>query len=237
VIDKNLYEEVLVALVTHGPDWHTIFDPEEVNAVSSYWFALDRDSPAKLWWNAEVVHPAIYQSLGIDPKDYAAGYAIQPFRLHVSADTGRKAILAAYPAPRVFDDRDDDWLNITHVIAWNPVKDTAHVMGDPEPQIVGALTDAANVIYSSPRAFFQAWACRRAAFAVQRQTARQRAWHVIPKEADETPGALLIGHPEQVRWNPAVLPAELHSVGIPRAALWKAILKAAGLPSIREKAA
>lgn len=209
------------------------------NGLSEYWFALSKDAPGKTWWNCD--HEAglatVLKVMGIAPGDLGACYAAAPFRLHISADTGRKVILAAWPAPLLFDPPSPDWLDIQAVIAWNPVKDVAHVVGDPVPQLVGALSDDACSLFASPRAFFQAWAMRRAAFAVQRQTARQRAWHVVPVERDAVPGCLMIGKPDEIRWNPAALPAELSVVGIDRASVWKAILKAAGLPSIREKAA
>lgn len=212
---------------------------DDLNAASIYFHALRKDCPGKLWWQLDHMdgRAAIYKALRIDPADHGAAYALVPFRVYRSPETGKASVLAAYPAPRAFDLEANDWLDVATVIAWNPVKDTARVLGDATPQLVGALDDDANAIFASPRAFFQAWAQRRAAFAVSRQTARQKAWHAIPAERDEVPGALMIGTPAAIRWNPAALPAHIECRGIDPAQINRAILRAARLPRVTGQAA
>lgn len=198
------------------------------NSLSEYWFALSKDAPGKAWWNAAPLHPATYRALRIDPKDTCAVYAVHPFRLARIDD--RPTVLAAYPAPRILDDPEHEWLGIETVIAWDPVSDRAMVVGDDSAQLVGNLSDDANTIFASPRAFFQGWAIRRAQFAVQRQQARQ--WDAKPSERDEVPGALLIGAMADVTLKPGTMPEHIQCQGLDPKALNRAILKAARLPRV-----
>lgn len=209
---------------------------DEINTISAYWHAIGKDCPGKTWFYASLDHRAVYRALRIDPSDDGALYAIHPFRLH-RTEEGQWIIIAAHPAPRLFTPIDEDWLAIDTVIAWDPVADRASVLGDNTPQLVGSLTDEANVIYAGPRDFFQAWAQRRAAYFAQRVTAETNAWHAVPPEADAVPGALMVGDRQRIRWNPAALPQNLSVVGAPAAEINKAILRAARLPRISEKAA
>lgn len=185
---------------------------DEANALSTYWYMIGKDCPAKTWWNLPVKHRAVNRALGIRPDDYGAVYALAPFRLQKSEDGAR--ILAAWPAPALFDEPDFEWLGIEQVIAWDPVTDTATIVGDPAPQLAGRLDEENNVVFTSPRGFFQQWAARRARFAVERRTAKQGKWHIAPKERDCVPGALLIGDVAKIRWQPASLPSDLQCVGI-----------------------
>ena len=201
------------------------------NSLSAYWYALSKDCPGKLWWDAD--HTAgrstIRRALGIAPGDEGGWYAIAPFRFFRS-ETGKASILAAWPAPLVLDEPTPDWLDIQTVIAWNPVKDTARVLGDPVPQLVGVMREDANALFSSPRAFFQAWASRRAIHAVRHREASAKEWHVVPPERDEVPGALMIGTPASIRWNPAALPEHIECRGCDAREINRAILRAARLP-------
>jgi hypothetical protein len=198
------------------------------NSVSEYLYALRKDCPGKTWWNADFVNRApVYRALRINQEEEGAGYAITPFRVHNL--NGRWLILAAYPAPHVFEPT-PDWFEIDTVIAWDPNSDAASLLGDPVPQLAGNLTEQANQIHASPRAFFQAWAMRRAQFATQRQTAQERRWHISPRERDDVPGALLIGELAKVRLNPSDMPAHIECVGVDPKELNKAIMRAARLP-------
>ena len=201
---------------------------DDVNALSTFWYRIDKDAPGKVWWHCPLRRDAIYRAIGINPADNGACYAISPFRLYRS-DTGVR-VLAAYPAPRCFDEPDHHWLAIEQVISWNPLDDRAEILGDAAPQIVGHLTDEANGLFSSPRKFFQAWCQRRAQFAVQRQEARKQPWHAIPAERDEIPGGLVIGATADIHWQPSLLPQTIQCVGINPAIVNKAIMRAARLP-------
>lgn len=198
------------------------------NALSTLWFERGKDSPAKDWWNAEPWHPAIGRALRIDRAEFGGVYALAPFR--VIRIEGKPMIAAAWPAPRILGPVDYDWLDIEAVIAWNPVDDTAFVMGDPVPQLVGKLSDDAPQIHASPRAFFQQWAIRRAAYAMQASQAAQQSWHIKPTERDEVPGVLMTGPIEKIRWNPAAMPEHIECVGCDPQHINRAILRAARLP-------
>jgi hypothetical protein len=163
-----------------------------------------------------------------------AVYACSPFRLSRTEKGPR--ILAAYPAPRDLDEPDCDWLCIHTVISWNPVDDTAEVLGDPSPQIVGNLSDAANVIFASPRAFLQHWARRRGQYLARRAQAKANHWNKAPIEEDETPGVLMIGAPAEIRWRPSEMPADIQCAGVNPAVINRELLKAARVPRARGSA-
>lgn len=200
----------------------------DINALSSYWFALSRDCPGKTWWRAKANHPLMFEALRISAEDGAAIYACAPFRAIMSEQGPR--VLAAYPAPRLFDEPDYHWLGIDTVISWNPQADTAEVLGDTAPQIVGNLSDETNVIFASPRAFFQQWARRRAQFLTHRQQASSHQWNKPPVERDEVPGVLMIGAPADIRWRPHEMPSEIQCSGVNPAIINREMLKAARVP-------
>ena len=229
MIDRELLDDVHFALLENGANWHAEFDADEINVVSAYWHALERDTPAKTWWNLPVYHPAVGRALRIDRNQDGGAYALAPFRLGRVDE--RAMILAPHPCPP-FCTPDADWLDIEVVIAWDPVTDTAIVIGDTTPQIVGNLTDEANEIHASPRAFFQAWAIRRAAFAVQWQSHVVKTWASPPAERDEVPGALILGDIDKVRMSPSTLPQHVQCVGIDPKVVNKAIFRAARLPRV-----
>lgn len=199
------------------------------NDLSEYMWALDQQTPAKTWWYAEATHAAVARALRIDPKADGAAYALAPFRYCIY--DGRHLILAAYPAPMIFVP-DHAWFRIETVIAWNPIFDTATVLEDDQDQFVGTLTEDANTVFASPRAFFQAWAMRRAQFAVQRQPYAGKAWHQPPIETDLVPGALLIGDLRQVRLNPSLMPDHIECNGIDPREFNKAVMRSANLPRV-----
>ncbi|MBH0112732.1 hypothetical protein I5E68_07175 [Novosphingobium sp. YJ-S2-02] len=207
----------------------------DINAWSAAWHFLDKDTPGKVWWNSASNHPAIYRALKIDKGQHGALYACSPFRLHRD-ETGVR-IIAAYPAPHDLDEPDHTWLGIETVIAWNPIDDTAVVLGDDAPQIVGNLSEETNVIFASPRAFFQHWARRRAQFLAERALAKAQRWNRAPAERDQTPGALMIGRPDQIRWQPALMPTDLRCRGVNPQEINRELLKAARVPRARGDAA
>lgn len=204
------------------------------NSLSELWFARSKDTPAKMWWEAPIWHDAIGRALRLSREECAGVYALAPFRL--GRVDGKAVVLAAWPAPRLFAPIDEDWLGIEAVIAWNPLDDTAIVLGEIDPQLVGNLTDE-NTVYGSPRLFFQRWAQRRAAYAVQRQMTAGKEWHSPPIELDLAPGALMIGKPDQIRWNTYDLPRDLAVVAADPREINRAILIAAKLPRAFQRAA
>lgn len=202
-----------------------------INELSAYFYAYDRDTPAKTWSEAPIYHPAIGRHLRIDRAEDGGVFALAPFRVAMIENQHR--ILAAWPAPRILTSDPDDHLGIDTVIAWNPIDDTASVLGDPVPQLVGRFPDAeTGAIFASPRAYFQAWAMARAAFFVRWRDAMRKPWSAAPTETDMIPGTLLIGEPEAIRWNPSALPASITVQGIDPARVNKAIFKAARLPRV-----
>lgn len=203
------------------------------NSLSEYFFALRKDTPGKTWWNCEPSHPAIYRALRINPADFAASYAVAPFRL--AKIEGTALILAAYPAPNILDPIDHDWFDIETVISWNPITNEATVLGDDDAQLVGRLSADVSTLYGDPRAFFQAWAIRRAQFALQRREASDKHWHVTPTETDEIPGALLIGEVGKVRLSLHGMPEHIETVGVDPKDFNRAIMRTARLPRVSAK--
>lgn len=206
------------------------------NSLSAYWHALSKDSPGKTWWRAKPLHDAVFKALRIDRNDEGAVYAVHPFRLHIDAETGRKAILVAYPAPRVCSPPDADWLNIEQVLVWNPVKGAVRLLGDETPGLFGSF-DEGNTLHADPLRFFQEWAQRRAAFAVQVKTALVNRWHAVPTERECAPGCLIVGDVKRIHWAPHALPEHLECAGIDPMAINRAIIRAARLPRAFERAA
>lgn len=200
------------------------------NALSILWHSRAKDCPGKTWWNAPPVHQAVARALRIDPAQDGAVYALAPFR-YARID-GKHTILAAWPAPRIFDPVDDDWLGIEQVIAWDPVTNNATILDDDGAQLVGPLTEETATIYADPRAFLTDWAKRRAGFAIQRQAARQGTWAARPGEHDAAPGALIVGDLKKIRWPIATMPRDLTIVGADPREINKAILRAARLPRV-----
>lgn len=191
--------------------------------------AAEQASPQKAWFDASLDHrAAIYRALQISPSEEYAAYAIAPFRMARNED-GAWRVLAAWPCPPLFTADIWDWLNIDEVIEWNPTSDTAIVLGDPVPQIVGNLSDDANQIHASPRAFFQQWAIRRARFCATREKFSNH-WTKPPAERDEAPGALVIGDLAKIKVNPATMPEHIECHGVDARDLNRAILRAAHLP-------
>lgn len=143
-------------------------------------------------------------------------------------------ILAAWPAPRMLGPFDWDWLNIAAVIAWDPVADTASLLGDTGPQLIGAFTDDdAGTIYGQPRMFFTDWLRARAAFFARWCQSRQGKWAHGVSEPDLIPGVLAAGDLEAIRWRPTAMPADLTVIGIDPARLNRLLLKSARIPRAR----
>lgn len=204
------------------------------NSLSELWFARAKDTPAKMWWNAPIWHDAVGRALHLSREECAGVYALAPFR--IGKVEGKAVVLAAWPAPRLFTPIDEDWLGIEAVIAWNPLDDTAIVLGDRNPQLVGNMADE-SAVYGSPRLFFQRWAQRRAAYAVQRQMTAGKDWHSPPTELDLAPGALMIGKPDAIRWSSYDLPRDLEVVAADAREINRAILISAKLPRAFQRAA
>ncbi len=214
-------------LMTENP--FSIIGPEATNALSARWHMLAKDSSAKRWWDADCEHPAIARALRVDRKEEGAVFALAPFRLARIDD--KHMILAAYPAPRILGPVDGDWLNIEHVIAWDPVSDKAAILGDDSPQLTGRFRDTkTGTLFGSPRAFFTEWMRERAAFFVRWCASRNGAWAHGAVETDLVPGMLAIGNPEKIRWRPTSMPADLTCIGIDAGKLNRLLLKSAHIP-------
>lgn len=206
------------------------------NDLSQLWYERAKDSPGKLWWEAEAMHPAIFRSLHINREDPGAVYAVHPFRLARVNDVAR--ILVAYPAPCIFGPPSDDWLDIETVLAWNPVSDKATVLADTEPQLVGRFADTKEgALFAKPYTFFRKWAELRATFAITRQSAAGQQWQTAPTETDLIPGCLMVGAPQAIRWPVRSLPADIAVIGGNANQINSAILKAARIPRAFQRAA
>jgi hypothetical protein len=208
---------------------------EWINDLSAYLYAYDKDCPAKVWANAPLFHPAIARALHIDRSETGGVYALAPFRLAMIGENHR--ILAAWPCPRILTADPEAHLVIDAVIAWNPVDNSAQILGDPVPQLAGRFPDSeTSSLFADPRAFFQAWAMARAAFFVHWCAAKRKDWESPPAESDLIPGCLLIGEPAKVNWHRHDLPKHLDCVGIDPRTVNNAILKTARLPRVTGQA-
>lgn len=202
-------------------------DTDWQNALSTLLFMRKKDTPAKTWWNCEPWHPAIGRALKIDRTQEGGVFALAPFRIW--HDGERHLVLAAHPAPRMLGPVDDDWLEIANVIAWEPQSDTARVLQDDNPQLVGHFTDREEgTLFHSPRDFFTAWAIERAQFFGRWLAEKKGTWAHPAPERDLAPGKLAIGDIEKITWTG--LPGTIHSRGINPHILNKAILRQARLP-------
>ena len=190
--------------------------------------ARARDCPGKLWHAQPFDHPAIARALHVDKADPASTYALMPFR-YCCDEEGVHHILAAWPTPRCLGPVDADWLDVEIVFSWCPVKNTAEIVGDINPQVAGRLDDAAPALYGDPFAFFRAWAEARAAFLVEWQWAR-RTGSANLIEPDLIPGALIVGDVDKITWMPSALPQTLQCIGTNPKQIERAIFRAARLP-------
>lgn len=197
------------------------------NLVASYHNALRRHTPAKTWWDCEPYHPAIARALKIDRHQTGGVHALAPFRLW--NDGTRHLILAANPCPRTLGPIDMDHLGIQTVLAWNPVDDTAEMLGDHTPGLFGSdgEGDAPFTLYQSPQAFLTDWAIQRAHAFVRITELRKNVWSDA-EDRDTPPGALVIGNPEKVDLRH--LPRDFAAQGFDVAELNRAIIRQARLP-------
>lgn len=207
-----------------------LHDPEAFNPFFALLHARSKDSPAKLWWHSADMHDGIFRALRMDRKEFGAIYAAIPFRLAKIED--RHVILAALPCPRIFPPHDDDdWLGIETVLAWDPVSDTAEVLGESGPQLVGhAPGHGETIIYSSPFTFLRAYAEARAQWLTSFYAIADSQWKKRPAEPDLTPGLLLLGKPDEVRWPIHTLPETVQCEGLDAQAVNRAMLRQAHIP-------
>lgn len=206
--------------------------PEATNLISATLHARAKDSPGKTWFYAEAGHAAIFRALRMSPEETGARFAASAFRLHRS-DAGPR-ILVAFPAPQVLNDPHADWLGINTVLSWNPVDDIAEVLGDPSPALVGTATtdDSTLTIHRSPYAFLRGLVEARAQWFVG-WTLIAGDWRRKPIEPDLSPGLLLIGESDAVRWPLSRMPETIHCAGVDPKALNRALLKQARVPHAR----
>jgi hypothetical protein len=202
-------------------------EPEIANLISAHAYAARKDSPARIWWDCQPYHPAIARALRIDRSQTGGVYALAPFRLW--NDGTRHLIIAAYPCPRILGPIDLDHLGITSVLAWNPLDDTAAILGDHTPGLFGSEGDGdeAFTLYASPREYLTAWAINRAHRYVSITTLRQNQW-ADAEDRDASPGALAVGPIDKI--NLTHLPREFAAQGFDVGALNRAILRQARVP-------
>lgn len=205
------------------------FSPPEMvefNGLFATLHARSKDCAAKTWWDAQAMHPAIFRALRMDMAEEGAIYAAAAFRLHRS-DNGVRVLLAL-PIPRLIVEPAEDWLAVDTVIGWDPVNDTAEVMDDIGPALVGDYShDQPCNVYASPYAFMRAIAETRAQWFVQWRTIKGE-WRSVA-EQDTAPGLLAIGAVDKIRW-PRTLPNELILHGLDPVAVNRAILRQAKVP-------
>lgn len=201
---------------------------DEQNQISSWLYSLTKETPAKMWWHLEPYHPAIARALMVDRSEIGGVYALSPFRLAKIEET--HLILAAYPAPRLLDDPQCEWLDIDQVIAWNPQDNSVFIMGDAQAQLVGKFREDRSTLFGDPHAFFVAWAQNRAAHFQRWLDSRRRAWVHEATEMDEVPGCLVVGDLEDIRWSHRSMPRNLPCVGLDVKQVNRAIMKSACLP-------
>lgn len=205
---------------TQKPDW--------LNPLFATLHARSKDSPAKTWWYAEPMHAALFRALKMNPKEEGAIFAAVPFRLHRDS----RRILVAFPCPRILAPHDDDdWLGIETVLSWDPVTNTAKVMGDEGPALIGTIPPDQEMlsIFGSPFAFFRAFAEARAQWIVGRHMVGGD-WRRKPREPDLSPGLLLLGKPDKVAWPRHRMPAQLVCEAVDVKALNRALIKQAHVP-------
>ncbi len=220
--------QALAVALSHDGNPFDLIGPEATNLTAAYTHSISKPCPAKAWWHLPYDHPAIARALRIDPSESVARYALAPFRYVKRGE--RHLILAAWPCPRQFTPIDLDWLGIEAVIAWEPSTGAVHVVTDDRPQLFGALSDDAAVVYADPRAFFTSWAQRRAWFASAYQAAMTSPWSAKPREIDTLPGGLIVGNPEAIHWPTHTMPQRFTTVGIDPRTINRCILKSARLP-------
>lgn len=206
-------------------------DDAQVDGLNDLYATLHaraKDSPAKTFWHAQAMHPAIYRALNIDPAETGAPFASLAFRLHRDEHGAR--ILWAYPTPMFYGDAPDDWLGIETVLAWYPHLNRVEVIGDIGPRIIGPISEGTAIIFADPFAFFRAHAEARAQwFANMIEASEWRAFH----EIDLTPGALVIGDIDKLHWPVRSMPVDIICHGIDPAKLNRTLLKQARIPRAR----
>lgn len=202
--------------------------PDFMNPIHALMHARAKDSPAKRWWHAQAMHPAIFRALRLDPKESGAVYAAMPFRLSRDGE-GNARILVALPCPLITD---DDWLEIETVLAWYPQTGKIIDLEDAEPHhLVGELpNDLAEPthVFAEPFAFFRAMAEARAQWLTSFFANADAVWKRQLTEPRHVPGFLVIGNVEKIRW-PA-LTSEIHCHGIDPRKVNHAILRQSTLP-------
>lgn len=190
---------------------------------------LERDTPGKTFWNAKDSHPAIYRALKMDRTEIGAVFAAAAFRLHI-ADDGA-TVLFASPSLRILEDQDEDWLAIEDVLSWDPISDTATILGDPGQKLFGHSDPTQPLhIFASPFAYLRHIAEARAQWFVHWRTIKSewRAAH----EPERIPGLLLIGNVDEVRWPRHDMPNDITVHGIDARALNSALIRQAGIPRV-----
>lgn len=197
------------------------------NALFATLHMRAKDSPGKTFWNATAMHPAIFRALRMASDETGAVYAAAAFRLH-RTDEGVR-ILCAFPALAILEDGDDDWLNIETVLSWNPVDDTAEVMGDSGDLLFGHTEETEPLtLFASPFAYLRHIAETRAQWVAHRAKVNGE-WRVAT-EPTHVPGLLALGNVAKIRWPLHAMPTDFTTQGIDARALNNALIRQARVP-------
>lgn len=206
--------------------------PDPVNALFATLYARSKDCPGKTFWDADAMHPAIFRALRMDRSEEGAVYAAAAFRLHRSEEGA--AILFAWPSLHYLGDLEDDWLGIEAVLAWDPVTDTATVLGDAAANLFGTCNSNETLtVFASPFAYLRHIAEMRAQFWTFRRMAMADNWHAVA-EPTAPDGLLALAPPDKIRWPLAELPDDIRLQGISAKAFNTALLRQARIPRATE---
>lgn len=204
--------------------------PGFLNPVHAWVHAIEKNTPAKRWWDAQAMHPAIFRALRMDRSEDGAVYAAMPFRLARDGE-GNHCILVALPCPRFFEG-DDDHLSIDTVLAWYPDRGAVrNLYDDASDQLIGEVAhDEPAHVFADPFSFFRALAEARARWVTRFLLSADQAWRRAPREPRHIPGLLLLGSADKVRWSSHSISGELRCHGIDARAVNRAILRQSNLP-------
>lgn len=208
---------------------------ETTEAANLFWARqhdLSLDTPGKKWFFAEAMHPAIFRALQIDREESGAVYAAIPFRLYRDEQGAR--ILIAMPCPPMFGPAGDDWLSIEYVLEWWPQHNRITVMGEvpSRDMLIGRLDPVTCQIFADPFAFARQLAEARAQWFVS-WCVNIGDWRRKPEEPDLTPGLLLLGSADKVRWPSRAMPEDVVCIGADPQAVNRAMLRQANIPRAR----
>jgi hypothetical protein len=172
----------------------------------------------------------ICRALQIDHTDPIAGYATAPF---VCVDHDDITWIAGAIGYTTFD----EGTGISDIILWQPTTGVVRLFGEAAniaALITPATISAELTIFVDPRAFFRAWADRRAEFLTRRQIARETTHSIIPSEPldGNLPGALAIGDIDAIHWLDTGASVLKAGPGVDAKKLQRGVFRSARLPRV-----